>query len=90
MATDAAVILLALALAVEGRGLLAWLRSDESSGYPFWQLAALLVVNPMSAYCANYSQFVLIQHSSALTFQVIGNTKEFSTSYAACSSLEIL
>ena len=75
MATDAAVILLALALAVEGRGLLAWLRSDESSGYSFWQLAALLVVNPMSAYCANYSQFVLIQHSSALTFQVIGNTK---------------
>ena len=79
MAADAAIVLLLLGLATEARPMADWVREGggQASGAKgeSWRLPFLLVVNPLSAYCANYSQFMLIQLSSALTFQVIGNTK---------------
>merc|ERR1711977_445345 len=76
MATDAALILFALALLFESGAILTWLQTEDTTGdYPFWQFALMLVINPVTAYWTNYSQFVLITLSSPLTFQVIGNTK---------------
>ena len=80
MATDAAVILFALALLFESGAILTWLQTEDTTGdYPFWQFALMLVINPVTAYWTNYSQFVLITLSSPLTFQVIGNTKGLLT-----------
>ncbi|UPQ99038.1 sugar phosphate transporter [Chloropicon primus] len=76
MATDAMIILFLLGVVMESGSLYAWLQSETGDAdYGFWQFASLLVVNPITAYGANYTQFLLIQLSSALSFQVIGNSK---------------
>jgi drug/metabolite transporter (DMT)-like permease len=75
MSMYAFVMLSVTSLMMESSSLLDWLRSEGSETYKFWHFALLLTVNPIGAYVANLSQFLLIQTSSALTFQVIGNTK---------------
>jgi len=77
MAMDAAAILAVLSLLFESKSFITWLRSDEEGdgNYRRWYFFLLLLFNPMSAYMANMSQFMLIQMSNPLTFQVIGNTK---------------
>jgi len=75
MAFDSAVILFVSAVLMEGSSFLSWMSSERPETYGFWYFALLLTVNPLSAYLANYTQFMLIQISNPLTFQVIGNTK---------------
>ena len=75
MAADAALILLIISAMLESQDFMMWVRSEGSDDYKLWHFALLLTINPMTAYLANWSQFMLIQNSSALTFQVIGNTK---------------
>jgi drug/metabolite transporter (DMT)-like permease len=75
MALDAGIILFVLFLVFESRDFASWLQSEGSDTYKLWHFALLLTLNPAAAYLANWSQFMLIQKSSALTFQVIGNTK---------------
>ena len=72
MAMNAGAILLVFGILIEGRSLLAWLGSEKDLSL---FNALLFLANPLGAYAANLSQFLLIQNSSALTFQVIGNTK---------------
>ena len=75
MSMYAFVILCVTSVMYEGKSLLFWMRSEGSEMYKFWHFALLLTVNPIGAYVANLSQFLLIQTSSPLTFQVIGNSK---------------
>ena len=75
MALDAGIILFVFFLVFESQDFATWLQSEGSDTYKFWHFALLLTLNPAAAYLANWSQFMLIQKSSALTFQVIGNTK---------------
>mmetsp|Transcript_9398 Transcript_9398/g.24133 ORF Transcript_9398/g.24133 Transcript_9398/m.24133 type:complete len:372 (+) Transcript_9398:96-1211(+) len=75
MSMYGAVLLLVSAILFEGGDFLRWLSEEPSDFSSRLAFGALLVINPIGAYVANMAQFMITKTTSALTLQVIGNSK---------------
>lgn len=71
MAPLATLILSVPAVALEGGGVLGWLRTHESVG----PALAVVVTSGVLAFCLNFSIFYVIHSTTAVTFNVAGNLK---------------
>ena len=71
MAPYATMILAPFALAFEGGGVVTWISTQTSLFTP----VLIIFLSGVSAFCLNFSIFYVIHATTAVTFNVAGNTK---------------